>query len=192
MKPTSDDAEGYRCAFLAAAGTGYLIADQVEVHRHRGIPVATVLGLGQAGLGVVPGLGELLLSFVLGGEKTYALFGSLDVGVNLRYNIASRNKVDLAVLGGIGIDVTNTTTDPDGNNNDITDKTTTLGVAWGLGAEYHINGHWAISVDGLNPLAAIANGSSEDDAASTETKTQGSIIGVGWDPTIRIMGHLYL
>jgi hypothetical protein len=116
---------------------------------------------------------------------------TIEAMVQVRYRLAHRGRADLLGLGAAGVTQGSALTDPDGTDNDTITKMLAFGVAWGAGIEWFATENWSVSVDGTNTLVELATVSVEEEAFETDTTITSNVIGVAWDPTIRLMTHLY-
>ena len=108
-------------------------------------------------------------------------------GANVRKPMMSRKNVDLLGIIGGGLDISSSSTKVD------TAKTSSTGIGlaatWGLGVEYWPTHHWSLSLDATNPLLNVASTSGKQGAVKTSSTS--FFIGGIFDPTVRVMGHLY-
>lgn len=112
----------------------------------------------------------------------------LTLATGVRLPIVRRGKVELELLGSVG--VTTVTDDPDGPDNATT--TTTLFLGWGVGITYWLNQHWALSVSARNPLVSYSKVSRDlPPPISAEMSTSTTTIGAIFDPTVAVMMHLF-
>lgn len=114
-------------------------------------------------------------------------------GALLRGRIAEGGPVDLCLLAGADFTyaASSTTTRESVVEVDSSDTDTiALAMSWGLGLEAFATANWSVTMDALNPLVTYATTSIPDDGSNT-TVTD-TIIGVGFDPVVRVMTHIYL
>jgi hypothetical protein len=110
----------------------------------------------------------------------------LTLGSLVHVPLRAHRKVDLELLGNA--QVSNSTVDPTGNDNDRTVTTFTLG--YGLGVAYWISSHWNLSLAATNPLLSYVRNRQET-GPTTTTTTKTTTFGLVFDPQVALMIHLY-
>jgi len=79
---------------------------------------------------------------------------------------------------------------PDGPDNDTTTNMQALG--WGLGINYWLSRHWALSAIALNPLLSHSSTESPNGLGMGMTQTDTTTTyGIVFDPSISFLIHLY-
>jgi hypothetical protein len=110
----------------------------------------------------------------------------ITLGSLVRYPLRVHRKVDLELLGSAAI--SNSTVDPNGDDNNRTITTITLG--YGVGLSYWLSRHWNLSLTASNPLISYVRTRQEQGpAAVTVDKT--TTLGLVFEPTVALMIHLY-
>lgn len=135
----------------------------------------------------IVGLGIGADSSKTGPAKSSGTQVDLFAGANIRKPMMSRKKVDLLGILGGGLDISSSST----KVGDAKTSSTGIGLAatWGLGVEYWPTHHWSLSLDATNPLLNISSTSGKE--GDVKTSSTGFFIGGIFDPTVRVMGHLY-
>ena len=110
----------------------------------------------------------------------------LTLGSLVHLPIRAHRKVDFELLANAF--VSNQTTDPNGDNNNFTVTTFTLG--YGVGLAYWVTPHWNLSLSATNPLVSYARTRQEmaGGAANVNTITT---YGLVFSPRVALMLHLY-
>jgi hypothetical protein len=123
-------------------------------------------------------------------QRTSSL--STGVALGVRYHAASREKLALVVSGAPYANSSRSVNDPDVDTNDDQTVSSSLavGVLWGLGAEFHPGGPWALSADAYNPLLSISRTSTLS-PGDVQSVNSGLDVGLTFAPTVRVMGHLF-
>jgi len=111
----------------------------------------------------------------------------LTLSTAVRLPIVRHGKVELEILGSVGL--TTQTDNPDGADN--TTKTTAIGLGWGIGITYWYSRHWCLSFSAGNPLMTFTQTAREQPAPLEEVKTSTTAIGAIFDPTVAVMIHLF-
>ncbi len=111
----------------------------------------------------------------------------LTIAAGMRLPLVRHGKVELELLGSLGL--TNRTDNPDGADNNA--KTTAIGLGWGVGITYWCSRYWTLSMSAGNPLVSFAKTTREQPAPVDESSTTSTSIGAIFDPTVGIMIHLY-
>lgn len=108
---------------------------------------------------------------------------SIGVGALVRFPVASRGPVDIVgvAVAAIGRD----SEDPDGPGNENT--FTSAGLAWGVGVDYWISRHVAVSLNATNPLVTYVKTSLDEGDFEQTTASAG----LTWNPTGLAMVYLY-
>src|ERR1043166_9092869 len=110
----------------------------------------------------------------------------ITLGSLVRLPVRVHRKVDLELLGRAAI--SSSTVDPNGDDNNRTITTVTLG--YGVGLAYWISRHWNLSLTASNPLISYVRTRKEQGAAAT-TVDKTTTIGLVFEPTVALMVHLY-
>jgi len=108
-----------------------------------------------------------------------------EVGADVRLPQRIRGPVDLVVVAGGALGITQT--NPDGDNNDR--GTLFADAHWGLGLEYWVRPQWVISLTGTNPLLLYQKQKQETPAGDTTTSQ--TTVGLIWEPDVVAMLHLF-
>ena len=108
------------------------------------------------------------------------------LGTLVRYPLRVQNKIDLEAIGSASI--SNTTTDPNGDNN--TRTVTTVAVGYGVALAYWLSPHWNLSLTATNPLISYSR-TRQEMTVDLVTVTKSTTVGVVFDPQIAVMIHLY-
>lgn len=135
----------------------------------------------------IVGLGIGADSSKVGTEKSSGTAVDLFAGANIRKPMMSRKNVDLLGILGGGLDISSTSS----KVADVKSSSTGIGLSatWGLGLEYWPNHHWSLSLDATNPLLNVNSTSGKE--GDVKTSSTSFFIGGIFDPTVRVMGHLY-
>ncbi len=115
----------------------------------------------------------------------------LQLSTVVRFRMATRGPLDFVLIGAPGISYTTTTTDPDGADNSTKVSSTSVGIGWGIGIEWFLRPHWSLSFDALNPLFSIASTTTDRPMMLSDTTRTTTTYGAVFDPTVRLMGHLF-
>ena len=115
----------------------------------------------------------------------------LQLSTVVRFRMATRGPLDFVLIGAPGLSYTSTTTDPDGADNATKVSSTSLGIGWGIGIEWFLRPHWSLSFDALNPLFSIASTTTDRPMMLSDTTRTTTTYGAVFDPTVRLMGHLF-
>jgi len=110
----------------------------------------------------------------------------LTLGSLVHVPLRAHRKVDLELLGNA--QVSNRTVDPNGDNNNQT--TTTFSLGYGLGVAYWISSHWNLSLAATNPLLSYVRNRQET-GTTTTTVNKTTTFGLVFDPQVALMIHLY-
>ena len=110
----------------------------------------------------------------------------LTLGSLVHVPLRAHRKVDLELLGNA--QVSNTTVDPTGDNNNR--STTTFSLGYGLGVAYWISPHWNLSLAATNPLLSYVR-IRQETGATTTTVNKTTTFGLVFDPQVALMIHLY-
>lgn len=130
---------------------------------------------------------------------------NLGIGGNVRYSFGSFGPVDFVGIGGIGFNYGSNTVNRDVQETGLVDRTTTSSIGatlnWGLGVEWFLSRNVVLSADAHNPLVSWTqttvnnvqqdNTGTEPVAAQTETVNRTLNYGLIFQPTVRVMFHLY-
>jgi hypothetical protein len=112
----------------------------------------------------------------------------ISAAVNVRVPRKVHDRVDLVLVGAAGLGITNT--NPEGDNNDT--STRALALSWGLGLDYWVGHHWAISLTGTNPLISYQWTSQQTPTGTSDPSQSTTSIGLIWNPNVTLMVHLFL
>lgn len=115
----------------------------------------------------------------------------LTLAAQVRVAAAQSGPVDLVVIAGAGLSSQRTVVDPDGADNNTTTDGLGMGLNWGIGVNFWATENGSVSADASNPLLGIGSTTTTDEATSAETTSGGSQLAVAFDPTVRIMGHVF-
>ena len=130
---------------------------------------------------------------VAGDDETVSAvrIGSVNVGLDVRGTVATRDNVELIALGGGSILLQSTTNDPDGDDNNSTTSATRASLVWGLGANWWLHRSFCLSADVRNPLLSL-NLDRQRSEAVDDAYTGGSNmdISLAFAPSVRVMGHI--
>jgi len=110
----------------------------------------------------------------------------LTLGSLVHVPLRAHRKVDLELLGNA--QVSSSTTDPTGDNNNRT--LTTFSLGYGLGVAYWISSHWNLSLAATNPLLSYLRNRQET-GPTTNTVTKTTTFGLVFNPQVALMIHLY-
>lgn len=118
---------------------------------------------------------------------------NLGVGVEVLNALAQRGTtmLQLAVGGRLGFD---TFTEEPNEPDEIQTTTRSVNVYYGLGVEHFFGGndpHFSVSAHGLNTLLTVASSTVDDRNTDVITDTNSTLFGVIWDPSVRMMVHIY-
>lgn len=130
---------------------------------------------------------------------------NLSLNANIRYSVASAGPVDFVAIGGVGVGYAQSGVDSDVLDEYRTDVRTTTGFStslnWGLGVEWFLNRHIALSADATNPLVMLSQSTQNRDTTDTsglepvkthtENITSEVNAGLIFQPSVRVMFHLY-
>jgi hypothetical protein len=124
----------------------------------------------------------------VGTAKTSSSDFGITAGADFRKDIAGRHQVDFVGILGPSISLDSA------SSKDATGAKTTstgfgIGATWGLGVELWPKDHWSITFDAVNPLISINSDSGK--TAGVKTSTTGFFVGTVFDPTVRLMTHIY-
>src|SRR5262245_498762 len=101
----------------------------------------------------------------------------LTLGSLVHVPLRAHRKVDLELLGNA--QVSSSTVDPTGDNNNRT--TTTFSLGYGLGVAYWISSHWNLSLAATNPLVSYVR-TRQETSATTTTTDKTTTFGLVFDP----------
>jgi len=104
-----------------------------------------------------------------------------------RIPLVRHGKVELELLGSVGL----TTQNDNPNGADNNTKTTSIGLGWGVGITYWYSRHWCLSFSAGNPLVSFTKATRDQPAPLAESSTTTTAIGAIFDPTVAIMIHLF-
>jgi hypothetical protein len=110
----------------------------------------------------------------------------LTVGSLVHVPIRAHRKVDFELLANAF--VSSQTTDPNGDSNNLTVTTFTLG--YGFGLAYWVTPHWNLSLSATNPLVSYARTRQEMTGSAVDVNTI-TTYGLVFDPRVALMLHLY-
>ena len=110
----------------------------------------------------------------------------LTVGSLVHVPIRAHRKVDFELLANAF--VSSQTSDPNGDSNNLTVTTFTLG--YGFGLAYWVTPHWNLSLSATNPLVSYARTRQEMAASAVNVNTI-TTYGLVFDPRVALMLHLY-
>jgi hypothetical protein len=113
--------------------------------------------------------------------------GDLSAGVSARFTAAKRGPVALQVLAAAWAEDAWLLLGEDWDGS----ETHAVGVSasYGLGLQYYIHKRWSVSADAFNTLVSLSHTTvSTADRVDASEEFQG---GLGWDPSIRAMGHVW-
>jgi hypothetical protein len=121
-----------------------------------------------------------------GGMSTTDTTTTLTIGTLVRFPLIKRGRADFEIIGDTALAVVKD--NPDGDNNDVTN--TTFSIGWGIGIGYWLSTHWQLSFTATNPLIAFTSTDTEV-GAGMDQKTSSTQVGVVYDPAVTLMIHLY-
>jgi hypothetical protein len=123
-----------------------------------------------------------------GAGKSTDLHKQNDVAIasDVRYVLASRGPVDLSAIGGLAYHYIGEDKE-DIAGTDVTTHVITL--EWGVGLSYYFAHVWSLSMDITNPLFTWFKTSTDTTAGSTSVS--GFDLGINFNPTSRLMLHLF-
>ena len=81
------------------------------------------------------------------------------------------------------------TIDPDGPDNAVDVQAISLAVVWGFSVEWFFKQHMTLSFDALNP--AILLDTTKASAGDVDATSSTSSLGAVFNPTVRLMFHMY-
>ena len=144
-----------------------------------------------SGLTIEPIAGAVIAnsSTKVDSAKTTTSSTDIFLGTNVRKPLWSRSQADAIVIVGAGMESSSDSTKISGGG-----KTTASGMSfganWGVGVEFFPRSHWSISFDATNPLLTFTSSNSKD-AAGVKTSTSAMSLSPMFDPSVRLMSHLY-
>lgn len=110
----------------------------------------------------------------------------MGLGANFRIPVKRHGPVDFLLVAGARVE--SLSTDPEGDENDT--ATDTVSIIWGLGVEYWLGPHVAISLTGTNPFAAYTNEWEEQEGDDANTSSWAA--GLIFDPDVSLLVHVFL
>jgi hypothetical protein len=110
----------------------------------------------------------------------------LTLGSLVHVPLRAHRKVDFELLGDAF--VSSQTTDPNGDSNNLTNITFTLG--YGLGLAYWVTPHWNLSLSATNPLVSYSR-TRQDTGAGADNVNTITTFGLVFSPRVALMLHLY-
>jgi len=110
----------------------------------------------------------------------------LTLGSLVHLPLRAHRKVDFELLANAF--VSSQTTDPNGDSNNLTITTFTLG--YGLGLAYWVTPHWNLSLSATNPLVSYARTRQEMAAGAANVNTI-TTYGLVFSPRVALKLHLY-
>lgn len=108
-------------------------------------------------------------------------------GGNVRKPFWSRNRVEAIFIVGAELAVGSDTAKVGGAK--TTSTAFLVGANYGVGVEYFPRAHWSLSLDATNPIINLVSAQSK--AGGVKTTTSNIFFGAVFDPTVRLMWHLY-
>lgn len=108
-----------------------------------------------------------------------------------RFQLAERGNVELQALGGARVNWSSSVNDPEGTENNTTTSFLGLGLDWGVGVNWWVSPNFALSGDATNGLVSVRSSKTSPEVGESSTSSNGLDVSVGWDPTIRMMGHVF-
>ena len=111
----------------------------------------------------------------------------LTLATAVRLPLVRHGKVELELIGSLGL--TTTSDNPDGVDNNT--KTTAIGLGWGVGVTYWYSRYWCLSFTAGNPLASFTKINREQPTPLEDVSTTTTAVGAIFDPTVAIMIHLF-
>lgn len=112
----------------------------------------------------------------------------LVLAAQARKPIASKGAVDFLGIGVVSIERETNLEDPDGSDNNLTTTVQTIGLHWGIGAEWFVKSNLSIGFDITNPLFVTTSTKFDPetgDGAETSTQT----IALIFDPLDKATGR---
>ena len=130
---------------------------------------------------------------------------NLSLNTNVRFSVAEAGPVNFVAIGGLGVGYMQSTVNADVLEENQTDERNNSGLSaslnWGLGVEWFLTRHIAVSADATNPLAAWSRNTQVRTTTDTtgvepvntraESVTSELNAGLIFQPTVRVMFHLY-
>ena len=110
----------------------------------------------------------------------------LTLGSLVHVPLRAHRNVDLELLGNA--QVSTSTVDPNGDNNNRT--ITTFSLGYGVGVAYWISPHWNLSLAATNPLVSYVR-TRQETGPTTATVNKTTTLGLVFDPQVALMIHLY-
>lgn len=111
---------------------------------------------------------------------------TFEVGAQAHFHVASREKTDLNAVGLVSF--THNRSNPEGADNNA--SSTSFGLGYGVEIQRWLGKHLAVSLGGYNPILSL-DSSKQDTGGGDETKTSETSYGLVWDPTVRLLVHVY-
>lgn len=168
-------------AFGGTGGTGELLWNPNTVSARFRLP---------SGLALEPIAGIVLVNdnSKVASAKTTSTQTEIFAGANVRKPLWSRAQADMVVIGGANVEIGSASSKV--GSAKTTSSSTGFGASYGLGVEFWPRSHWSVSFDATTQLLGFTATNSKDAAGVKTTATQ-MIISPAFDPSIRLMAHLY-
>lgn len=116
---------------------------------------------------------------------------AFQVGALGRFQAAERGNVELQALGGAGFGWSSSVDDPEGTENNTTTSGLSASLTWGLGVNWWVSPNFALSGDATNPLVGVSSSKSSPEVGDSSSTNSSFGVNIGWDPTVRMMGHVF-
>ena len=126
-------------------------------------------------------------------DETTNVTRNIGVGVGAlgRFGVAQKESVELQALGGVGFNTGRTTNDPEGSDNNTTTGSVSVGASWGVGITWWASERFSLTADATNPLVSFARSKTEPESGDSSTTSTDFAFLVQFDPTVRMMGHVW-
>lgn len=137
-------------------------------------------------------IGSVSQKFDTGGSTTENAVGSTSVaaGVTARKHVGARGKIDFQLLGSALLGYGSSEDNPAGSDNNVVTSTLALTAGWGFGLECFFKPQWSVSFDAMNP-AVVFNSVTTNPPGDGEGVETTLLVGAIFDPTVRVMTHVY-
>ncbi|MDF1562606.1 MAG: hypothetical protein P1V51_06165 [Deltaproteobacteria bacterium] len=113
------------------------------------------------------------------------------IDLNVRYGFMHRAKSSALLIFGAGFGVAGIQVDPEGADNITRAMNLGVNINFGIGAEWFITPHLALSGDMINPLISVRNFQTNDPNTDVTTG-QGTLdLALNFQPGARLMFHVY-
>lgn len=184
QEPTTASTTGRPEGLAIGIGLGYVLPTSLETPNSTSVRVRFAGGLT---LEPQVTLGNSSVKREAAGTDEKDSTTELTIAGAMRLPLVRHGKVELELLGSVGL--ANRTDNPDGSDNNT--RITAIALGWGVGITYWYSRHWCLSMSAGNPLVSFTKTTREQPAPVDETSTTTTAIGAIFDPTVAIMIHLF-